>query len=234
VKAGGRRSVGASVRISLAAIFLASGFTALGVWQVHRLAWKRELIAAVDARVHAPPVPAPREATAADAYRRVRATGYFLADKTVLVQASTVRGPGYWVMTPLVTDLGFTLLVNRGFVPPEAKAQYPTPSRRTTITGLLRTTEPRGGFLRANVPTAGRWYSRDVSAIAANERLAGPVALYFVDAEAGSESYPVGGLTVIAFSNNHLGYAVTWFALAAMTAGAYSIIMMQDRKATRS
>ena len=31
---------------------------------------------------------------------------------------------------------------------------------------------------------------------------------------------PVGGLTVIAFRNNHLVYALTWFALALMLAGA--------------
>ncbi len=25
---------------------------------------------------------------------------------------------------------------------------------------------------------------------------------------------PIGGLTVVAFPNNHLGYAITWFALS--------------------
>ncbi|HEY1229800.1 MAG TPA: SURF1 family cytochrome oxidase biogenesis protein, partial [Ramlibacter sp.] len=35
------------------------GFVALGVWQVERLAWKEALVARVDARVHAAPVPAP-------------------------------------------------------------------------------------------------------------------------------------------------------------------------------
>jgi surfeit locus 1 family protein len=46
------------------------------------------------------------------------------------------------------------------------------------------------------------------------------VAPYFIDAErepSGSR-LPIGGLTVIAFSNNHLLYALTWCTLALMAA----------------
>jgi surfeit locus 1 family protein len=77
--------------------------------------------------------------------------------------------------------------------------------------------EPGGGFLREERPGADRWYSRDVQAIAA--RAAWTVAPYFVDQDAGAGRSPalaVGGLTVISFNNNHLVYALTWFALAAM------------------
>ena len=90
------------------------------------------------------------------------------------------------------------------------------------ITGLLRTTEPGGGFLRSNDPTAGRWYSRGVEAIARARGLR-DTAPFFLDADATPNpgGYPVGGLTVIAFRNNQLVYALTWFALAALSvAGA--------------
>ena len=53
----------------------------------------------------------------------------------------------------------------------------------STITGLLRITEPRGGFLRHNNPAANQWYSRDVQAIASTRGLT-HVAPYFIDAEA--------------------------------------------------
>ncbi|MFP3436046.1 SURF1 family cytochrome oxidase biogenesis protein, partial [Paraburkholderia sp. SIMBA_061] len=46
--------------LTLIALILFSGLCALGSWQVYRLAWKRDLIARVDARIHAAPVPAPR------------------------------------------------------------------------------------------------------------------------------------------------------------------------------
>jgi surfeit locus 1 family protein len=86
-----------------------------------------------------------------------------------------------------------------------------------TVTGLLRASEPGGGFLRANDPADGRWYSRDVAAIAEAEGV-GPVAPYFIDAGAtpNPRGLPVGGLTVVSFRNTHLAYALTWFALAAL------------------
>jgi surfeit locus 1 family protein len=89
------------------------------------------------------------------------------------------------------------------------------------LTGILRVSEPKGGFLRANAPTAQRWYSRDVTAIAQAHGL-GPVAPYFIDADATPNpgGYPLGGLTVISFPNSHLTYIITWFTLAAMCMAA--------------
>lgn len=222
-----------SSRLALASLFL-GGFATLalgllGVWQVHRRAWKLDLIAQVDARIQAPAVEAPGPAVWAtidavhDAYRRVRAAGVWLNDRATLVQAATVLGSGYWVMVPLQTDAGFTILVNRGFVPPDRADPYRhalgRPTTPAQVTGLLRITEPKGGFLQANDPAAEHWHSRDVAAIAQKRGLE-QVAPYFIDADAtpGSPDQPVGGLTVIAFPNNHLVYALTWFALAAMAA----------------
>lgn len=209
-----------------AALVAAALLAALGAWQIERRAWKHDLVAAVDARIHAPPVMAPgpehwgRINAKDDAYRRVIATGRFDHARETLVQAVTERGPGYWVLTPLETS-GFTLLVNRGFVPKDRRE----PTARAagyvggpvTITGLLRVTEPAGAFLRSNDPAANRWYSRDVAAIA-RARSLGRIAPYFVDADAtpNAGGYPVGGLTVVRFPDNHLVYALTWFALCAL------------------
>lgn len=217
---------------ALAALLAIAGLVSLGTWQVHRLAWKRALIAQVDARIHAAPVavPGPRDWPAVDAaraqYRRVRAAGRFLPVAPVMVQAATDRGAGWWVMAPLRADGGFVLLVNRGFV--ATRPAPPSPPGPVSITGLLRLTEPGGGFLRANDPAADRWYSRDVAAIAAARRL-GVVAPYFVDADAAStpSDGPIGGLTVIAFANNHLVYALTWYGLAVMVAVAFVVFVRQ-------
>jgi surfeit locus 1 family protein len=215
-----------------------AGLVALGVWQVERLAWKRDLIARVDSRIHAAPVPAPGPASwgTIDAerheYLRVVLRGRFVAGRDARVQASTARGTGFWIITPLADTRGFTVLVNRGFV---ATGDPAPPAGLVTITGLLRLTEPGGGFLRANDPVADRWYSRDVSAIAAVRNLP-RAAPYFVDADAtaGPRGAPIGGMTVIAFPNNHLVYAITWFALAAMVAGGYLIMMREERRSRRT
>ncbi|MCS3731571.1 SURF1 family protein [Bradyrhizobium betae] len=203
---------------------------ALGVWQIERRAWKLALIDRVEQRVHAPAEPIPSPAawsavTAAnDEYRHVSLTGRFLHDRETLVQAVTEEGPGYWVLTPLQRADGTQVLVNRGFVPAERRdasaRRDGNPDGQVAITGLLRMSEPKGGFLRNNVPQHNRWYSRDVAAIAAARGLH-EVAPFFVDAEAGSQSggSPIGGLTVVRFPNNHLIYALTWFALAFMLAG---------------
>lgn len=210
-----------------AALIAALALAALGVWQLERRVWKHELIAAVDARIDAAPVAAPGPDAwpgidaKRDAYRRVTATGVFRHDRETLVQAVTDRGAGFWVLTPLETP-GFTLLVNRGFVPtnrrdPETRAAGNV-AGTAAVTGLLRVTEPAGAFLRTNDPAAGRWYSRDVAEIAKARGLA-RTAPYFVDADAKANpgGYPVGGLTVVQFRDHHMVYALTWFALCALS-----------------
>jgi surfeit locus 1 family protein len=127
-------------------------------------------------------------------------------------------------MTPLARDDGTTVLVNRGFVPADKRdpaSWWPPGPRPVTVTGLLRMSEPGGAFLRANDPASDRWFSRDVAAISASRGLA-KAAPYFIDAERapGESGPPFAGLTVIAFSNNHLVYALTWGALALMAAAA--------------
>jgi surfeit locus 1 family protein len=225
------------VLLGVVAAALVAALLSLGTWQVRRLAWKRDLIARVDARIHAPPVPAPGPAAWPGltpenaAYRRVTLSGRYLHDRAVRTQAATGYGAGFWLLTPLRTDRGFSILVNRGFVP--AGWRDPgTPARPVTVTGLLRISEPGGGFLRHNDPAAGRWYSRDVAAIAADRRLA-DVAPYFIDADANPAAPtapPIGGLTVIAFPNNHFGYAITWYILAVMVAGGYGMILRYERR----
>lgn len=207
-----------------AALIAAIGLAALGVWQLERRVWKHELVAAVEARIHAAPVAAPGPGAwdaVDDAYRRVTATGTFSHDRETLVQAVTDRGPGFWVLTPLETPQ-FTLLVNRGFVPKDRRDATVRVAGNVagavTVTGLLRVTEPEGAFLRSNDAAADRWFSRDVAAIAKARGLQG-AAPYFVDADAKSNpgGYPVGGLTVVRFPDNHLVYALTWFALCALS-----------------
>ena len=205
------------------------GFIALGTWQVHRLSWKLDLIQRVDARVHAAPVAPPLKAQWAQVgkdqeYLHVCLDGRYLHDHETAVQAVTAQGPGFWVLTPLRQADGTLVLINRGFVTAEQKSPGTRATAQVTgvvkVCGLLRLTEPGGGFLRHNQPAQARWYSRDVEAIAAWQRLDLPeVAPYFIDADAQANpgGVPVGGLTVIHFRNSHLSYALTWYALALMS-----------------
>ena len=294
-----RRSPVLSVIAGTVAVLFFVLFVALGTWQVERRAWKLDLIARVEQRVHAPPAAAPGPAqwpngtAAADEYRHVTVSGVYLDDAQTLVQAVTDLGAGYWVLTPLRLADGSVVLVNRGFVaaddrqrvqpgavgapavttppattaaaaatPPATttSAAMTTPSATTTspasatpgamtlqaamtmpgatkVTGLLRMTEPRGGFLRHNDPAANRWYSRDVEAIAASHGLT-RVAPFFIDAETvpralatnGPGVVPVAGLTVVTFHNSHLVYAITWYTLALMVAAATCLVIRSETR----
>ncbi len=217
--------VRAGALLAAIALLLAAAGVALGVWQLERRVWKHSLITAVAERANASPVAAPgsdawnKTTPQAAAYRRVRATGHFRHDLETPIQAVTEQGGGYWVLTPLETG-EFIVLVNRGFVPPDrrdpASRTEGNPGGHVTVTGLLRVSEPGGGFLRSNDPATGRWYSRDVAAIVRAQRIEHAVP-YFIDADAtpNEGGYPVGGLTVLSFPDNHFVYALTWFALAA-------------------
>ena len=214
--------------------------SALGVWQIERRTLKLALIERVEQRMHAAPVAPPPPsswpdvAAARDEYRRITVHGTFLNADETLVQAVTNEGPGFWVLTPLQTTGGAIVLVNRGFVPPDrrdpATRSGGNPQGPVSVTGLLRMSEPKGGFLRSNDPAAGRWYSRDVAAIAATRGLS-QVAPYFIDADATPNpgGTPLGGLTIVRFPNNHLIYALTWFALAFMLAGTLLRIVSRNR-----
>lgn len=229
----------------LAACLIFIGLVALGNWQLERRTWKLDLIERVQQRVNAPAGPAPgrdewsRVSAATHEYRRVSVHGTFLHDHETLVQATTVLGGGYWVLTPLRAGDGTIVLVNRGFVPEAAKERATHAGSESAgplqVTGLLRIAEPGGGFLRRNDAAAGRWYSRDVQGIA-EARALGSVAPYFIDAEASSGAQadpgggPTGGLTVIDFANNHLVYAITWYVLAVMTAVAAGSLVAEERR----
>ena len=163
----------------------------------------------------------------------------------MLTQAVTELGAGFWVITPLQQDDGTQVLVNRGFVPEAQRAQWlasplpPSAPASTAVQGLLRLTEPGGGFLRTNDPAQQRWYSRDVAAISQSLQLSQP-APFFIDAgipparqgpaaTATDGTWPRAGLTVIRFHNSHLVYALTWYGLALMVAGAAWYVARYER-----
>jgi surfeit locus 1 family protein len=233
------RSIARLVTLGVLALLGVSLLLSLTVWQVQRREWKRALIERVDLRIHAAPVAAPGPeawghiSAAGYEFLHVTAQGHYLHERETRVKAVTEAGSGFWVLTPLLTSSGQTLLVNRGFVPPELRDPATRPAGQMAgevqVTGLLRLSEPKGAFLHANQPEAARWYSRDVEAIGHARGLTG-VAPYFIDQDASAVpgGFPQGGLTVVSFPNNHLVYALTWLSLALLLAGSTVRLGMQE------
>lgn len=201
------------------------GLMLLGNWQLRRLDWKRALIHRVQSRAFATPITAPTADSwtgitrESDEYRRVMIQGRFLHERETLVWALTEQGNGYWVLTPLVTPAGETVLINRGYVPTAAASPIQRGAGlikgEVLVTGLLRISEPGGTLLRDNIPGAELWYSRDVEEIARTRKLVN-TAPYFIDADdtANPGGLPIGGLTRLTYRNFHIVYALTWYGLA--------------------
>ena len=195
----------------------------LGFWQLERLNWKLALIAQVESNMAAAPLSLdealklpPEQAQ----YHRVTLRGTFDHAHEAYAFATTGGAAVYHVLTPFRTHDGRVLMVDRGAVPkdkldPQSRAAANVDGP-VQVTGVWRTPDPASGF--SPPPDMGKriWYVRDVTAMAdaAGLKLAAPVVIE-ADATANPGGWPKGGATVVSFRNQHLGYAVTWFALAA-------------------
>lgn len=219
----------------------------LGFWQVQRLGEKQALIERVESRRNSEPVPlAEIEALAEQSgnidYRPVTAAGRFdhRAEQYYYVTRDGVVG--WHVYTPLVLDDGRVLIVNRGFVPeqlrdPERRRDG-LPAARVTLTGLARSApaEKPNRFIPDNEPENAQYFWRDLEAMAVEmaRRMEQEQAIFLpfaVDAakRPGSAGWPLGGATRIAFPNNHLQYAITWFGLALALLGVGSYFLYARR-----
>ncbi|ALE03196.1 SURF1 family protein [Bartonella ancashensis] len=238
-----------SILLGITCIFFFCIFSALGTWQVYRLQWKQNLITHVNQRTHLPPVEAPPQEKwphvtfEKDEYRPVTLKGQLLKDKSIFVIAVAQDTTGYWILSPLQTaDKTFTF-INRGFIPMNMRSQFEqqnllqendsptTHTKQIEVTGLLRMSEGAGIFPRKNNPDRNLWYTRQLPAMAKKLNLSN-TAPYFIDVTdkiSPEENFPVVGLTVIRFYNNHLTYAITWFILAAGTLGA-TLLLIRHKK----
>jgi surfeit locus 1 family protein len=218
---------GSFVALMLAATAM---FVALGVWQLQRLEFKRQLIEAADTRVGALPVPLPPPTewggmTPEDYdFTPVRFDGVFAPEDPVLVFTSlgtpngTHGGPGYWIMHVVMLAGGGRVWVNRGFVPDNRLADFDSPPAGTvTLTGLMRRPEATNWFTPPAEPGARRDYVRDPQRFPRRSADTAPTAPFTVDLIATGAGLPQAGETVIDFPNRHFEYALTWFALAAVT-----------------
>jgi surfeit locus 1 family protein len=229
--------------VTLAALALLVG---LGVWQLQRLEWKRGLIAEIETRTKAPPISL-AEALALTkegddpSYLRVRVAGRFQNDKEKHLYAIADGAPGWHLITPLVTEDGAIVLVDRGFVPDAMKEQATRPQSfvedKTSVTGLVRLPESEGAFTPDTDLDRNRWYFRDLDGMARSMFGDRPqnLAPFFLEAEESGApgSWPRGGQTRLDLPNNHLQYALTWFLLAICLLVIYAVFVRQALQAPK-
>ena len=220
-----RPSLWATICTALAVLVLIG----LGSWQVQRLYWKEALITERQTRSQGPAqsLPGGFEDTAALEFQRVRVNGAFLHDDELYVASRTLNGKvGLHVVTPFALEDGRVLLVNRGWVPVDRSE--PTSRLEGRIEGtlelelILRQGGWRGMDLTRppNDPANNLWLWFDLPAMVEQAALENAITAVYGETlpdSLGGEA--PGGLPVPIGArfdprNDHLEYAITWFALA--------------------
>ena len=210
-------------------LILASGIgfiilCGLGTWQVERLAQKQALIATLQSRMGAAPVPLAQALNRTDAeYLKVTATGELDAAH-VLYKQTIFRGLAGWeAIAPFRTSDAIEVLVDLGAAPTKDQA----PKAISEVTGILRLHDKgKGVFDNANNVAANEWFWWDLPAMRQAAGLgatAAPVILQVLANDSGYEASE----PKVELANNHLGYAITWFGLAAALAGVTAAFVFQ-------
>jgi surfeit locus 1 family protein len=221
--------------IVLPGLFAATGIAllvGLGIWQLERKAWKENLIATLDRRLAAAPValPPPRDwphLTRKDSeFRRVAVHLDYLDRPHAFVWTggsplrADLKAPGYFVFVPARIASGEIIVVNAGYVP---ERRYPWTNGSADIVGYLRWPERPSWFVSEHDASASVWLVRDQHAMAQVKHWGDKVAPFYIDLESPvpPSGLPRPGPLVVKLRNAHLGYAITWFALAAALAAVF-------------
>ena len=212
-----------------AAIVLAI-LIALGTWQIQRMVWKEALIAERQAGFNTAAVTLPE--TDADIagilWRRVTITGEFLHDREIHMAARSLRSNvGWHILTPFLRDTGQTVIVNRGWVPQDrrdpATRDEAQIEGRVTIEGIATPGAQEGMFTPGNDIENNVWLWADLAAISETLGMRLQPLVFDAIEVANPGGFPIGGQTRINLPNDHLQYALTWYALAVALAVIYVI-----------
>lgn len=194
----------------------------LGIWQLQRLEWKRELLSQIE---HGESGSFEPLSAATQPFRRVLVSGHFLpgtARYGIELRSIPGHGPtmGSQVLNAMIAAQGFTVIIDRGWAPLDVDAV--PPAGETQVEGYLRPPERSAVFGVNNDPNARLFYNLDPAPIGRALGLA-EVAPFTVVALGPQGSVPTPAATLPRPPNNHLSYAITWFGLSAASAAVFGV-----------
>jgi len=190
---------------------------ALGVWQSSKVQWKNSIIAEAEKRLEVAPVPLPKALNPdRDDYKRVIVEGGFdHAEERYFLTSTKREGPGFSIITPFQTKDGRRVLVDRGYVPEAlrdpAKRVETSLTGPVTVEGVLRWPDDRSWATPDPDPKIREWYSREVGPLA-DALNTEPVLIQ--QSPVDRAGWPRGGKAQVNIRNQHLPYAIQWFAIA--------------------
>ncbi len=233
-----RPGIGASI-FSLLVVSLAVG---LGVWQLRRLEWKTDLLHRIAALQSAPAEPLGavlrrlHDHVDID-FTRVELGCPGVETSPALRLYAVVQGlAGYRLVTacPAPAGSGFgSILVDRGFIAMSGAQAPPVPPGQPIgrpVVGILRIPDGPTIATPKNQPVENLWYWRDVPAMAEALHASSPApAVLMLETPAPADMIPRPAPLPVNIPNNHLQYAITWFALAVVMACVYLASLIRKR-----
>ncbi len=189
-------------------------FCGLGTWQLYRLQWKIELISEITSGLDSRPIE--YSTSIKKNYQKVTAKGKFDYEKQIYLYSLNDRGqPGYDVVTPFRTNKNEKVLINRGWIVKELKN---SPSinleagSEKKIIGFLREIYKPNIFKPDNDIKNNIWFSINLEDIreATGEQF-NEFVIFLDDNQAKT---PLPKKISIDVPNNHLKYAITWYAIS--------------------
>ena len=195
-------------------IFFITIFCALGTWQIYRLQWKLELISEITSGLNSSPIEYSKSLK--KNYQRVNSIGKFDFDKQIYLYSLNDSGkPGYDVITPFRTNKNENVLINRGWIIKELK-DNPSINFETTnekkIVGLLRKIYKPNIFKPENDLKNNIWFSINLEDL--KEATGEQFNEFVIFLEDNQVRIPLPKKISVDVPNNHLKYAITWYAIA--------------------
>lgn len=201
---------------------------ALGVWQLQRAEWKAGLLADIQRGIDAAPGPLPAGVDASMKYRPVTVGGTTTGDELLVLGGTRESGAGYRIVSGFVTDDGRRIMLDRGFVPEDAR-HAPRPPVSLQVDGNLHWPDEATSATPAPNLSENIWFARDVPGMAAalNTEPVLVVAGRIAGDAQGVTPIPVG---IEGIPNSHMGYAIQWFGLALVWAGMTGALIWRIRQ----
>lgn len=188
----------------------------LGVWQVQRLDWKRDLLMEIDSRISAPAVELPADPQETrDEYLAVVTAGQLFGLELHVLTSGTAAGTGYRVISGFETSDGRRVLLDQGLLGLRDKDTTPEIliDTTTTLSGNLLWPDDKTSSTPEPDMGANIWFARDVAAMA---QVLGTEPTMIVLRNASHLDPRLTPLPVSSsgIKNDHREYAITWFLLA--------------------
>jgi len=208
----------------------------LGLWQLDRLHWKKDLIQKIEQR-HKKTLLWPQVLIDLEKaeHSRLVLEGRFDRDHQLFMPGKTFQGRlGAYILTPLILRDGTAVMVNRGWTPfdtPEKYAKFAsadTALYAPQVYGYIKLPQTPGRFTPENDIAKNQFYFYDLDdfhTATGHEYLP-----FLVEQSRSAQVGPVGFKPNLSLPNNHLQYVFTWFSFAAIALLGAIIVAFKARK----